>query len=148
MNKTKFLAIAALALVLLNLGTIAFFMMKRPPHPMQDGPKQVIVDRLRFDAQQVAAYEKLILQHQQDVNAKTKEIGAARKALFELLKSDDLSKKDSLTTAIGKLQQQIETIHFQHFSDIKKLCKGEQMQAFNDLTSDLANYFSPKHKGK
>lgn len=115
---------------------------------MQDGPKRVIIERLRFDAQQVAAYEKLILQHQQEVSAKTKEMGAARKALFELLKSDDFSKKDSLTTVVGEVQRQIETIHFQHFRDIKKLCKGEQMQAFKDLTSDLANYFSPKQKGK
>jgi periplasmic protein CpxP/Spy len=39
---------------------------------------------------------------------------------------------------------QIEAIHFQHFNDIKKLCKGEQIQAFNALTADLAMYFSKK----
>ena len=148
MSKTRFLTIAVIALVLLNLATIAFFTLKRPPRPMPEGPKKVIIERLHFDALQVAAYDNLIVQHQQDIKAKEDEMGVKKKALFEQLRSDDLSKKDSIIAAIGLAQQQIETIHFQHFSELKKLCKGEQIQAFYDLSSDLAKYFAPAPKGK
>lgn len=111
---------------------------------MQDGPKKIIAERLHFDAEQVAAYDKLIAQHQQVIKSKQQEIGAAKTALYALLQGDDLSKKDSLTNIVGQLQQQIEAVHFQHFSDIKNICKGEQIQAFNEMTADLAGYFSPK----
>lgn len=139
------MTISVVALVLLNLATLAFFWMKKPPHPpMQDGPKKIIAERLHFDAEQVAAYDKLIAQHQQVIKSKQQEIGAAKTALYALLQGDDLSKKDSLTNIVGQLQQQIEAVHFQHFSDIKNICKGEQIQAFNEMTADLAGYFSPK----
>ncbi len=148
MNKTKFLSIAVIVLVLLNLGTLAFFWMKRPPHPMQEGPKKIIVERLHFDVEQVAAYDKLIVQHQQEVKAKQQEIGAAKTVLYEQLKSDDLSRKDSLIMVIGQVHQQMEAIHFQHFSDLKKLCKDEQIKAFDELTAELAGYFAMKPKTK
>ncbi|MCF8247051.1 MAG: hypothetical protein K9J37_19010 [Saprospiraceae bacterium] len=148
MNKIKFLTISVIALVVLNLVTVAFFWMKRPPRPMQKGPKKIIVERLHFDAQQVTAYDKLIAEHQQAIAAKSQEMGEAKKVLFALLKGDDFSKKDSLISVIGQVQQQIEATHFQHFMSIKELCKDEQLQAFKDLSSDLAKYFAPPPKGK
>lgn len=146
MNKTKFLGIAVVALLALNIGTIAFFTLKNPPRHMEAGPRNIIVERLHFDAEQEAAYDALIAKHRLDIRAKNQEIAAAKTALYTLLQSGDFSKKDSLITAIGQLQQQVENIHFQHFGDIKNLCKGEQIQAFNEMTADLAGYFSPKGK--
>ena len=113
---------------------------------MQDGPKRIIVERLHLDAQQVAEYEKLIGQHQQEIADKQQEMGAAQKALFEELQSDDFPKKDSLLMVIGQLQQEMEEVHFQHFAGVKKLCKPDQLEAFNALTSELARFFSPEPK--
>ena len=147
MSKSKFLTLAVVALFLLNAATLAFFFFKKPPPPsMQDGPKKVIIERLHFDAQQVAEYEKLIAQHQQEVAAQEQEIGAAKKALYGQLRTDGFAKRDSLILVIGKLQGGMEIIHFQHFASLKKLCNAEQMDDFNALTADLADYFSPQPK--
>ncbi|MCB0534831.1 MAG: periplasmic heavy metal sensor [Lewinellaceae bacterium] len=148
MNKTRFLVFAVAAMLLLNLATVAFFVLGRPPGPRQEGPKKIIAERLHFDAEQVQAYDKLIARHQQEIREKQREMGAAKTALYSQLQGQDFSKKDSLIAHIGTLQQQIETIHFQHFSEIKNLCNGEQIQAFNDLTTDLAGYFAPRKPRK
>jgi hypothetical protein len=52
--------------------------------------------------------------------------------------------KDSLENKLGELQRQIETVHYNHFTDIKKLCKPEQLENFNALTHDLAKFFAPE----
>lgn len=140
MNKPRFLAFAVVALALLNIGMLAFFLLR---HGMRhEGPKKIIAERLHFDAGQLAAYDKLIEKHRQDIRAKEKEIGAAKKALYSLLQSDNPLGQDSLTAAIGQLQQEVEGIHFRHFADIKNLCKDGQIDDFKEMTADLAHYFS------
>jgi len=150
MNKNKFLTLAVIVLFLINIATLAFvFFRKPPPPPKQDGPKKAIIERLHFDDGQVAEYEKLIDGHQRAIVAKQQEMGLAKKALFEQLQQDDPSQKDSLILAIGKLQEEMEDIHFRHFSDVKKLCRPGQMEAFYALTSDLGRYFTkPLQRGK
>ena len=145
MSKSKFLTLAVAALFLLNTATLAFLFFKKPPPPplQREGPKEVVIERLHFDARQVAGYEKLIAQHRQAIESVQQEMGNARKALFEQLQGDDFSQKDSLLSVIGQLQQQIEDAHFQHFAEVKKLCKPDQAPAFDALTSELARFLAP-----
>ncbi|MFN0216494.1 MAG: hypothetical protein ACKVT2_19715 [Saprospiraceae bacterium] len=140
MSKTSFLKCAVVALVLLNLGTIAFFFtQKRPPHHIS--PRKVIVDRLHFDAAQIAKYEKLIERHQTSIKQKEQNISVAKSDLYVLLQGADFSKKDSLIARIGALQMEIEAVHFDHFQEIKSICKPTQLADFNALTSELARFF-------
>jgi periplasmic protein CpxP/Spy len=140
MSKTAFLKWAVAALVLLNLGTIAFFFtQKRPPHHV--GPRKVIVDRLHFDAAQIAEYEKLIERHQTSIKQKEQNISVAKSDLYVLLQGADFSKKDSLIARIGAFQMEIEAVHFDHFQEIKSICKPAQLGDFNALTSELARFF-------
>ncbi len=50
---------------------------------------------------------------------------------------------DSLTRKIGEQKQKIEQINYNHFDDIKKICTLNQMEKYNDLTSELARLFEP-----
>lgn len=128
------------ALVLLNISTLAFFFThKRPPHPA--GPRNIIIDRLHFDAAQVGEYEKLIKKHQSGIREIEQNISVAKSELYGLLQGADYSKKDSLMARIGALQMDIEAVHFAHFQEIKSLCKPAQLADFNNLTIDLARFF-------
>ena len=52
---------------------------------------------------------------------------------------------------IGKKQMKIETIHLNHFTQVKKLCRLEQKTAFEDFSTELAKFLSPSpppHKRK
>lgn len=110
-----------------------------------DGPKNIIIERLNFDDNQIIDYEKLIHQHRKDIRENDLKILALKNELYLLLiKNEVESSIDSLTTEIGKIQRNIEKIHFSHFQDIKALCNQEQMDEFEILSKELAGIFNHK----
>jgi periplasmic protein CpxP/Spy len=145
MNKTRFLTGAVVALLLLNISVIAFFLSQRRPRPME-GPRQIMIEKLHFDTAQIAAYDQLIEQHRNKIRTKETEITNAKSQLYLILQGEDRSQMDMLIRNIGQLQEAVERIHFEHFSGIKSICKGSQIADFNNLAVDLSMYFSPKKK--
>lgn len=143
LTKTKFLQIAVAALLLLNLGTLAWFRFgHRPPRP-GESLKNRAIERLHFDTGQTAAYEKLIEQHRSAVRAKEAEILAAKKRLYAGLKGGDFPEKDTLVLQIGQLQTEIEHIHFTHFQEMKNLCRPDQIADFQNFVDELSGFLSP-----
>ena len=154
MNKIKILSISIGVLVLLNLGLIFFILSNKPPrHPfrgghrnekMKDGPKIIIIDKLEFDEQQIGEYEKLIKIHQESINKLDEQLMQNKKLLYEQLINNN-ALKDSLMTALSQIQHQIEETHYSHFEALKKICKPNQQNKFNELTVELSSLFS-NHK--
>ena len=154
MNRTKLLTIAVIGLLLLNFGILGVMFFGKPSHPPMhpnggpkgEGPKQIIIERLHFDATQQKEYEVLVVEHR----TKTDELHEASKKLhdelFSLLKGDTINQgqSDSLILEIANNQKAIENLNFDHFNAIKKLCKGEQVGYFNELAGELARLFAPK----
>ena len=66
-----------------------------------------------------------------------------RNNLYAELNNETSVKKDSLMFAISKYQLEIENTHYNHFLEIKKLCKPDQLKYFEELTKELAFYFRP-----
>lgn len=148
MNKTRFLIMGIVLLALLNIVSL-FFHWKPPGHHRFDGPEKIIIDRLHFDQRQVSAYQLLIEKHRAGIRQKDEEIATARQAIYSLLQSNDFSKKDSLIAEIGRLQMAVEEIHLDHFQEIKKLCRAEQLPYFKDMISELHQLFGkPKSPAK
>ena len=149
MSKMKLLSIAVIGLLLLNFGTLAFLFLNKPPHPPMgpgpggEGPKRIIIERLGFDKEQIAQYEKLIDGHRRTIRELDGEIRETKNNLYSTLSSGSQLNKDSLQTRLGEIQKQIETTHYNHFADIKKLCRPEQLKAFDELTKELARFFAP-----
>ena len=107
------------------------------------GPKNIIIERLHFDNEQVVQYEKLIEQHQYKLKELDERIRMTKNQLYSTLATDTAMSKDSLENKLGEIQRQIESVHYNHFTEIKKLCKPEQIESFNALTHDLAEFFAP-----
>lgn len=145
MNKVKLLSIAVVVLLGLNIATLLIGSKHGPPHA--EGPKQLVIDRLHLDEQQVTAYSKLIEEHQAAIKSKNDELLAARKALYADLAREGRPISDSLTLAIAVLQQDIEMIHYGHFADIRELCHPDQIAAFDLLLNDLAGLFNGPGRG-
>jgi protein CpxP len=148
MSKLKLLQIAVIGLLLINIAALGWLFFGRPGHPPRDrsgreGPADIIIERLHFDQQQVHAYDKLISQHRSTIRRLDGEILETKNALYNTLANDSSQAKDSLQEKLGALQKEIETVHYDHFLEIKKLCKPSQAGYFNELTNDLAGYFSP-----
>jgi hypothetical protein len=153
MTKTRLLTIAVIGLLLVNLGILAFLFFRQPAHPPMggpgrsgpggEGPKKIIIERLHFDTEQAAQYEKLIVAHRKQISELGDQIRETKNSLYSTLSSTTQLNKDSLETRLGEIQKQIESTHYNHFADIKKLCKPDQLKDFNALTKELARFFAP-----
>ncbi|MGL2964605.1 Spy/CpxP family protein refolding chaperone [Flavobacterium sp. RSB2_4_14] len=152
MEKTKLLTITIIGLLLLNLATLGFLFVSGPkgpksPHDRLEGrpePKEIIIEKLHLDAHQQKEYENLIQWHRGEIRQLEDTIHEAKEKLYsELMQPEvNVKTKDSLITLLARSQKQIEETHFKHFEDIKKLCKPEQQEYFNDLTEELGKLFS------
>lgn len=155
MSKIKLLSIAVVGLFIINIGILLFLFLRNPIHPDGDrpiqkkgGPKNIIIERLNFDKEQIVQYEKLINLHQQSVKELNGQIRETKNQLYSTLASDAVSSKNSLENKLGGLQKQIESVHYDHFAEIKRLCKPEQIEKFNSLTLELAKFFAPGRKSQ
>ncbi len=131
-------------LLLINLLLILFLLLGKGHGPHRQ-PKEIIIERLHFDDEQVGAYLKLIHYHRSTVDALDDSIAGIKKGLYSSLSTQPVT-ADSLqtvTSRIAALQQQIENTHYRHFADIKALCRPDQLKDFEDLSQDLARIFSP-----
>ena len=140
MTKQRFLMILSVALIISNAITI-FLLLKRPGHP--PSPKEVIIERLDFSADQIAKYDDLIKGHRKFLKSSDERIMGLKNELFQKLDQDQPLEKDSLITLINKQQRTIEEAHFEHFKSIRGLCEKEQIAKFDELTKDLGTIFRP-----
>jgi protein CpxP len=140
MNKSKFLKFIILGLLISN--GIAIFMLING-RDKKNVPKNIIIEKLHLDKEQIKNYESYIVQHRKAINANEITMNKLRSDLYlQLKQSQDTAKVDSLILIISKQQTEAEHINYNHFLEIKKLCKPSQNEAFDNLTTEIANLFS------
>lgn len=151
MERTKLLTISVIGLLVINLATLGFLFLNgpkghRPHHGGRPEPKQIIIEKLHFDAAQQKEYDKLIEWHHGEIKRLDDNIRKAKNDLYSQLSSTEINTKtkDSLIVVINTNQKQIEQTHFKHFEDIKKLCHKDQLDDYNSLTEELSRIFAPK----
>lgn len=154
MERTKLLTFTVIGLLVLNFATLGFLFLNGPksgrlPHERKPEPKEIIIQKLHFDANQQKEYAKLIQWHRGEIDKLDGNIRKTKNELYSQLseKQTNVKSKDSLIALLNSYQKQIEETHFKHFEDIKKLCKPEQLEDFNALTEELARIFAPKPRG-
>ena len=145
MNKSKFLILVVIVLLISN-GILFFILIKE--HNKNEGPKEIIIEKLHFDKEQVKNYETYIQQHRKAVNANEAVMNKLRAKLFQELRNNqqDTVKIDSLISVIGKQQMIAENINYNHFLEIKKMCKPSHQKDFEELTNEIVKLFSNKER--
>jgi len=144
MSKSKFLIIIIIGLLLFN--GILFFMLFKD-HKRKEGPKNFIIEKLHLNDGQIKRYESYIQQHRKAINANELKMNTLRSNLYAELKySDNSTKIDSLIAAIGTQQIVSEHINYNHFLEIKHICKPNQKNDFDELTNEIANLFTLKER--
>lgn len=153
MSKVRILSIALFGLIVINLILLAFYFYNKPPNPSNEkppvskrGPQDLIIKQLHFDKDQVFQYEKLIDDHRKIIKVLEDSISITKNELYLTLESGNTSEKDSLISRLANLQKEIEFVHYDHFTDIKKICKPDQLVYYNELISNLADFFNPLKK--
>lgn len=157
MERTKLLTLAVLGLLLLNLLTIGFLILRpsqfphnerfQDPQPDNKGPARLIIARLHFDDQQQKQYLDLVRQHKQQMMRLNMESVQLFQAYYGLLTSAHPdSTKRSLARQISDVQRQIAELNFSHFQQIKSLCRSDQQADFVKLVADLAHLFGQRQR--
>ena len=152
MNKTKLLSFAVIALLLLNFGILVFlFLSKDKDGPRgRKMPREIVIEKLHFNDNQIIEYDKKIKIHRETITTLDDSIKVAKNKLYQLLNFEtlDLEKKDSLYSKLANYQKQVETTHFNHFLEIKAICKKEQLADYKTLTEELSKIFTYGRKPK
>jgi Spy/CpxP family protein refolding chaperone len=108
-------------------------------------PDEVIINRLKLNKDQILQFENLKNEHRKQ----TEELQFTSKKLhdeyFGLLKTDipDTTKASQLLKDLGKNQEQLDKVTFEHFGKIKSICDKDQKLLFNTFIDEIAGSFKP-----
>jgi len=153
MKKTNFLKLSLIGLLLLNLSTLSFIILKdnkSDENRKSNKPDQLIINKLEFDTDQENRYKKSIQKHCQQINIIQETILNYKNNLYTKLKNNSNSKTqiDSLISKINEQQKNIELINYNHFLEIKEICSQKQIPAYNELVNELSVIFSNQPRQK
>lgn len=143
MNKTKFLIILVLLLLVLNAVTLFFLLGKKDSPKNRPGGgrpySEYLTKKLNLDTAQVAQLKELRDKHKQELGELWKEDRQLQDAKFVLLKegSTDSLKLDSLLTLIVANKKKFELAFHNHFLQIRALCRPEQVELFNNTLDEM-----------
>jgi len=146
MKKETLLVITIVVLFLLNLSTLGFLFFRRPPHsPGAGALDRRIISTLQLDEAQQQRFEQLKKAHHEQMQASDRAYRDALNNYFGLLKSDSVAsvQRDSLQAILTRIQNDRAAVTFQHFADLKALCRPEQKQDFDRLLPDLLQVILP-----
>ncbi|WP_366184686.1 hypothetical protein [Flavobacterium ovatum] len=146
MSKIKVLTISVIALVILNLGMIVFFVIKsKGNRDHRAGVRKMIIEKLDLDAKQTEQFVALVERHTTKIDSINQEIKLTKENLYEQLVAPEVNSrvKDSLITVLSDYQRTIEKAHFDHFLKVKKICNTpEQQENYKELVKKLGEIFS------
>jgi Spy/CpxP family protein refolding chaperone len=151
MNKQRFLWATIILLLVLNLGTMAWLFYAhnkqeegRPP----GGAADFIVEQLQLDQQQQEQFFELRQQHRAVIRQAQEEDKRLHDTYFGLLKTDTPDKKmvDSIAVLMAAQRSRMETANFDHFAQLRKICRDEkQKQLFDETIDEIArNIAAPR----
>jgi periplasmic protein CpxP/Spy len=153
MSKVRLLSLALGLMLLINLTLIFLMFFGRPEGPPRGPlaggrgePRHVIIRRLHFDERQITTYEELIRKHRIALRELEGEIRKTKTALYKTLSDEHQIGRDSLENHLGVLQRNMEGIHYNHFAEIRTICRPDQVLDFNALSRELAGFFDPAKK--
>lgn len=141
MNKQRFLWVTIILLLLLNLGTLAwlFFSQNKPGGGRPPaGAADFIVEQLQLDQQQQEQFRELRQQHRAIIRKVLEEDKRLHDSYFSLLKTDNPDKRmaDSVAALMAEQRSRIEAAAFDHFAQLRKICRDEKQKKLFDETID------------
>lgn len=149
MNKTKLYGGIAIGLLIINLALIGFMLTRvKQIGNNRPNPREVVINKLGFDDEQTAAFEEVIKSHREVMNGKEHEARQLKVQLNNLLMTEDTAKADTIATAIAAKHKEIQLEFFNHFIEVKKICKPDQMEKYDVFVDELNTIFFRQGQNK
>ncbi len=143
MNKTTLLTVAIVLLLLLNAVTLyLLFSGRHNKHSNREGGRpdiNFISHKLNFDEKQQSEFKILRDQQKTELETLRNNDKNLRDALVTSLKSGvtDSLKIDSITNLLALSRKKMELTFYKHFSQIRAICRPEQLELFNKTLDEM-----------
>lgn len=158
LTTTNIILFALIIMVLLNI--VSMYMLYSTKEQVRGDrpgmerdrrePKYIIIDKLGFSEDQIAAYEELVKEHRNIVKSVRGDIRELKKELYEHL---DLPLNDprvtELLNEISLRNQVLDAATFEHFRKVRALCDEEQKKEFDKIINRILDIMSrekPPHR--
>jgi protein CpxP len=138
-KQNRYLWFAIIILLIMNFAAITLLWLGRPegrrpqsgpPDPVEEKTRteQMLQKELGFDKIQTEQYLMMRQEHSSQAQQLDDEIRQLKKQMFDEVLEDSPQPllSDSLLRLVQEKQANLEQVTFQHFVDLKKLCKPEQ----------------------
>jgi len=147
MNNSKFLKIVIVLLLLINISTITFMWLNKPPK--HDAVGDYFAQELQFTAKQKEQFDALKQEHRSQVEGLRAENKEKHDAYFELLKnpSVDSATVKKAASQILKIKEQEELALFYHFQKVRAICTASQQEKFDEIINEAARMMAPRPRG-
>ena len=122
MNKQKFYIIIIGVLILINL-TLMWLFFNQNNSSKKCGPRDMIIEALHFDDEQIRKYDLLIKDHRILMRKGKSELYNFRKSYF-------LNDSDSALSLLSNSYSNLENINKNHINDIMEICNSSQKEDF------------------
>lgn len=136
MNKQRFYIIIIGVLILINL-TFMWLSFNQGNSSKKGGPRDMIIESLHFDDEQISEYDLLIKDHRYLMRK-------ANNELYNLRESYFLTDNDSSLSLISNTYTDIERINKDHINDIMKICNSSQKEEFRILIGENSFFIQRK----
>jgi periplasmic protein CpxP/Spy len=134
----KTLNIVLVALLLVNVTTLAMLWMKPGKGHHAPPPAERLFQDLGFDQVQKDAFIILRDKHRQSAQELEKANHQLRQQYSTLIQGQSVDQVDSLARLVGENVAQLEMLHFYHFQEIRKLCRADQLERFDHMLEKMS----------
>lgn len=156
--RQRWLLVLVAILFLTNIATLSIIWFKKP-HPNgpgnDHGPRekrmgQFMVDQLKFDTTQAAAYWALRDSMVNRQKPLWDSIRSAKKRFYDLLNQPNVN--DSMLNArsneVTDLQKKLDFVTFRHFQQVRRLCRPDQLQKLDTVVKEIVNRMTPMRRNR
>jgi regulatory protein YycI of two-component signal transduction system YycFG len=130
MNKQNFYIIIIGVLILINL-TLTWFFLNQNNSSKKCGPRDMIIEALHFDDEQIREYDLLIKDHRILMFKGKSELYNFRKSYF-------LTDSDSALSLLSNSYSNLENINKNHINEIMEICNSSQKEDFRIVIKENA----------
>jgi len=128
MNKQNFYIIIIGVLILINL-TLMWFFLNQNNSSKKGGPRDMIIEALHFDDEQIREYDLLITDHRVLMRK-------GKSNLYNFRQSYFLTDSDSALSLLSISYSNLESINKNHINDIMEICTASQKEDFRILIKE------------
>ena len=128
MNKQKFYIIIIGVLILINL-TLMWLFFNQNNSSKKSGPRNMIIEALHFDDEQIREYDLLIKDHRVLMRKGKSELYNFRKSYF-------LTDSDSALSLLSNSYSNLENINKNHINEIMEICNASQKENFRIIIKE------------